>query len=197
MTQPVGRRVVTERRQRPFRIGVWLAVAGVAATVLGSVLLIGHQAVQVLAAEDRTSIPDPLRFEASDGAYAVLLLPPALGDTIAGDAVAQLTCDVELANGSTTVLRGSRQGQSLETSAGESVGSFEAVAGPTTVRCDFIGSPDTLGYFVAVAPQRKSVEVVGLIAVVGGILAVLAGAGLIYVGLRGRAVIQPITPGQT
>lgn len=198
MTQPVKRRVVTQRRRRPFIAGIWLVAAGVAVTIVGSLLVLGNQAVQVLAAEDRASVSTPLRFEAEEGSYVVLLLPTTVGGgQISGDPVAQLTCDVALADGTTALLRGSRQATSIETSAGETVGSFDAVAGPTTVTCDFEGSPDTYGYLVAVAPQRNVLNVLGLVALVGGILAVLAGAVLIVIGVRGRAVIEPATPGQT
>lgn len=191
MTQPIRRRVVTQRRRRPFIAGIWLATAGVAVTIVGSLLLVGNQAMQVLAAEDRASVPSPLRFEAEEGSYVVLLLPTTVsGGTIAGDPVAQLTCDVALADGTTALLRGSRQSSSVETSAGETVGSFDAVAGPTTVTCDFTGSPDVFGYFVAVAPQRNVLNVVGVVALVSGILALVAGAAFIVIGVRGRAVIQ-------
>jgi len=197
MTEPVTRRVVTERRHRPFRAGVWLAAAGLVVTIVGALLLFGNQTVQVLGAEDRASVPDPLQFEAQDRGYVVLLLPTTVaGGQIAGDPVAQLTCDVALADGTTALLRGSRQTSSAETSAGETVGAFDAVAGPTTVTCDFEGSPDTFGYFVAVAPQRNVVNLVSVAAMVAGILALLGGAALIVIGVRGRAVIQPITPGQ-
>jgi len=197
MTQPVRRRVVTQRRRRPFIAGIRLAVAGVALTIVGSLLLFGNQAVQVLAAEDRASVSTPLRFEAEEGSYVVLLLPTTVSGGLMGNPVAQLTCDVALADGTTALLRGSRQSSSIETSAGETVGSFDAVAGSTTVTCDFKGSPDTFGYFVAVAPQRNALNVVGVVALVGGILAMLAGVILIVIGVRGRAVIQPATPGQT
>lgn len=137
MTKPIRRRVVTQRRRRPFIAGIWLAVAGVALTIVGSLLLFGNQAVQVLAAEDRASVSTPLRFEAEEGSYVVLLLPTTVSGGLIGNPVAQLTCDVALADGTTALLRGSRQSSSIETSAGETVGSFDAVAGSTTVTCDF------------------------------------------------------------
>lgn len=192
MNQPVRRRVVTERRRRPLMIGIWLAGAGLAVTIIAGLLLAGNQAVQVLAAEDRATVPDPLTFEAQDSSYAVLLLPTTIGIPFMGNPVAALTCDVDLADGTTAVLRGARQATSIETGAGETVGSFDAVPGPTTVTCDFTGSPDTSGYFVAVAAQRSVPDLVAFGGVALGIVAMIVGAILIGKGIRGRAVIRPM-----
>ena len=196
MNQPVRRRVVTERRRRPLLIGLWLSVGGLVLTVVAALLLSGNQAIQVAAADDRASVPDPLQFEAQDGTYVILLLPTTIGIPALPNPIAELTCDVELADGEEAVVDGSRQASSLETSVGETVGTFDAVAGPTTVICDFRGSPDTSGYFVAVAEQRSALNLIGIVGLVAGILAMCIGAGLIFIGVRGRTVIQPIKPGQ-
>lgn len=177
-------------------IGIWLAGAGLAVTIVAGLLLAGNQAVQVLAAEDRATVPDPLTFQAQDSAYVVLLLPTTIGIPFMGNPIAELTCDVNLADGATAVLRGARQATLIETSLGETVGSFDAVAGPTTVTCDFSGSPDTSGYFVAVAAQRSALNLVGIAGLAIGVVAMIVGAVLIVIGIRGRALIQPITPGQ-
>jgi len=50
---------------------------------------------------------------------------------------------------------------------------------------------------VAVAPQRNALNVVGVVALVGGIPAMLVCVVLTVISVRGRAVIQPATPGQT
>lgn len=90
------------RRRRSLVLGQWLTLFGVLALVVGGFVLAGNQAAQVLAADDRAQVPDPMRFEAEDARYTVILLPSPLGAGVPGDPVAGLACDVVRA-GPTTV----------------------------------------------------------------------------------------------
>lgn len=193
-SSPVTRRVVTQRRRRPLRVGIALVAAGIATTVLGGILLTGSQAAQVLAPADRAEVPDPLRFDAEARRYSVVLLPDAVGIPFLADPVAQMTCTVTLSDDTEIELRGSRQGVRTDTSAGTSIGDFEAVAGPTRIDCGFTGDPETSRYYVAVAPQRRALERGAVIALATGIGAALVGVGLVIIGLRGRAVVVPTDP---
>lgn len=175
------------RRRRSLVLGLWLTLLGVVGLVVGGFVLAGNQAAQVLAAADRAQVPDPLRFEAEDARYTVILLPSPLGVGVPGDAVAGLACDVVRADGSTVRIRGSRQGLSVETGVGATVGSFDAVAGPTTVTCDFVVGSNSSGYFVSVAEQRPGVTAIGLVGMVGGGLVLALGIVLTVLGARSRA----------
>lgn len=182
-------RVVTERRQRPLRWGIALVGVGVGAVVVGAALLTGSQALQAVDASARAEIPTPLEFDADGDEYAILLLPETIALGPIPDPVTRLECEVGRADGTSEVIVGRRQGVRLETSIGETVGTFTAPDGPTTVRCDFIGSPQTSGYFVAVAPARRSLAYGALSLACLGVLAMAAGASSMVVGFRGRAVM--------
>lgn len=187
----VTRRVVTERRRRPLMVGAVLIALGLALTVIGGLVMTGSQAAQVLAPADRAEVPDPLRFDATERRYSVVLLPDAVGIPFLADPVAEMTCIVTRSDGTEVELRGSRQGVRTDTSAGTSIGDFKAVAGPTQIDCGFNRNPETSRYYVAVAPQRRTLERGALITMVAGIVTAMIGAGLLYVGYRGRAVVVP------
>ena len=68
------KRITTERRDRPFRAGIALCVAGLIVLLAGGAVAYGQQATQILAAEDRAELPAEITFDADDGAYAIVLL---------------------------------------------------------------------------------------------------------------------------
>lgn len=186
---PVRARIVTRRRERPFRWGIGLAVGGLLAVIVGGVVLAGGQAIQIAAASDRAEIPQPLVFNAEARTYEIVLLadPARIALPYFPDAVARLRCDVELADGSADRFGGG-QTVRVETSFGTSIGSFDAAPGPTTVVCGFPGEPDTSNHFVAVAPRRTVLATGGLALLGVGLAAMGLGVVLIVVGVRGRAV---------
>jgi len=183
------RRIQTERRARPFRWGIGSCAAGLIILVLGGVVLNGTQAAQVIGADDRAEIPDELRFDAEARRYAIVLIrnPAAFG--VPGDPVAALGCAVTLADGTTELVRGSRQAISLETDVGESVAVFDAIEGDTTIACEFTNSSNPELYFVAIAPDRRSWALVAYAMFAAALILVAVGAGLIVFGVRGRMVV--------
>ncbi|MEO6629899.1 MAG: hypothetical protein ABIP03_15175 [Aquihabitans sp.] len=156
----------------------------------GASVLSATQAVQVLGAADRAEVPSPMSFDAEARSYAVIFLPHPLTEP-GFDPIAALVCDVGLSNGSTKVVRGARQSVEFTDLGGTSVGSFDAVAGPTEVACRFGDRTAPPGYYVAVAPERESVAVAGYVLVGLGLAAVGAGVVAIVVGVRGRTVATP------
>lgn len=181
-------RIVTLRRETPFRLGIGLAIGGLALTIGGGVLLAGDQAVQLAAASDRAEVPELLVFDAEARRYEVVLRPaPGIAVPYIPDPVAALRCDVERADGTRQQL-GDGETVRVETSFGTSIGSFEAAPGRTVVACSFPSETSTSNYFVTVAPRREALRVVALALLVAGVVAMAIGTGLIIIGVRGRAV---------
>ena len=183
------RRIQTERRTRPLRWGIASCVAGLLVLVGGGLLLTATSAAEVIGADDRAEIPDELRFEAEARRYAIVLIRDPVAFGVPGDPVAELSCAVTLADGTTDLVKGSRQAISLETDVGESVGAFDAVAGETAVACSFASSANPELYFVAVAPDRPSWTIAAYAMVVAGLVVIGVGIALIIVGVRGHMVV--------
>jgi hypothetical protein len=189
---PATRRVVrTERRQGPFRAGVILCVAGLAALVAGGLLLTGTQAAEVLGATGRAEVGSPITFDAEARRYALVYVRGELdSEQFIERAVTNLTCTVTAEDGSTQTVRGSRQTTASETEFGSSIGSFDAVAGRTEVLCTWIQDPGGLLQNYAVAPQRTAAEIASYVLLGLGVLLGVIGAVLLVIGIRGRAVIE-------
>lgn len=183
------KRITTERRDRPFRGGIALCVAGLIVLLAGGALAYGQQATQILAAEDRAELPAEITFDADDGAYAIVLLRELPGFESIDRLVPITTCAVALADGTSVDVSGARQSGSLETDLGTSLGRFEALDGPTTVACSFGDSVARTGYFVAVAPERSSIRIISYVLMGVGIAVIAAGIVLIIIGVRGRMVV--------
>ena len=179
------KRITTERRDRPFRAGIALCVAGLIVLLGGGAVAYGQQATQILAAEDRAELPAEITFDADDGAYAIVLPGFESFDRL----VPITTCAVALADGTSVDVSGARQNGSLETDLGTSLGRFEAPDGPTTVACSFGDSVARTGYFVAVAPERSSIRIISYVLMGVGITVIAAGIVLIIIGVRGRMVV--------
>ena len=183
------KRITTERRDRPFRAGIALCVAGLIVLLGGGAVAYGQQATQILAAEDRAELPAEITFDADDGAYAIVLLRELPGFESFDRLVPITTCAVALADGTSVDVSGARQSGSLETDLGTSLGRFEAPDGPTTVACSFGDSVARTGYFVAVAPERSSIRIISYVLMGVGITVIAAGIVLIIIGVRGRMVV--------
>ena len=179
------KRITTERRDRPFRAGIALWVAGLMVLLGGGGVAYGQQATQILAGEDRAELPAEITFDADDGAYAIVLPGFESFDRL----VPITTCAVALADGTSVDVSGARQNGSLETDLGTSLGRFEAPDGPTTVACSFGDSVARTGYFVAVAPERSSIRIISYVLMGVGITVIAAGIVLIIIGVRGRMVV--------
>lgn len=182
--------IVRERRQRPLIAGVVLAAVGIGLVVIGSLVLTGVQAVQVIGADARADYGDPVTFDAESGrTYDVVYLVVDIRLTTTIERiVADTRCEITSTDGTTQTISGARQGVSLETDVGATIGNFQVPEGPTTVVCDFESSGGGFVSKYAVAEARATAKYVayGVIAVAA--IAGLVGAFLIKVGLAGRAV---------
>jgi hypothetical protein len=183
------KRITTERRDRPFRAGIALCVAGLIVLLAGGALAYGQQATQILAAEDRAELPAEITFDADDGTYAIVMLRELPGFESIDRLVPITTCAVTLADGTSVDVSGARQSGSLETDLGASIGRFDAPDGPTTVACSFTDTVVRTGYFVTVAPERSSIRIISFVLMGVGLAAIAAGIVLIIVGVRGRMVV--------
>lgn len=156
----------------------------------GGIILNATQATEVLAATARAEAPHEMTFDADSGRYAIVLLPESIAVPRIGNAEAELTCEVSAADGSSTIVDGSRQTASLDSALGKSVGGFDSAGGPTTVACSFADWPSTSGYFVSVAPEQEGVELIAFGLIIVGLVLMAVGVIAIIVGVRGRMVIS-------
>jgi len=195
MSAPAPRlRVVTERRQVPFRIGIIGLVVGALITIAGAALLLATQSLSVAAADGRAQIGNPIAFTADDGNYVLLLLTPAGGQTADDGEARQLDCTVTQADGSTTAVDTESSGSRLTTSAGTEIGSFTSPGGATSVLCAWNDGRDPAGVFYSVGKQHTAARLLGDILLIAGIVVLLVAVAALVIGIRGRAVTVRNTP---
>lgn len=182
-----------ERRRRwwSLAIGVVLAVAGLAAVVVGGVRIAVDQDDAIGDALGTGTVPgDAVTFDADDGPHTVFLLTPGVTNSDEVERqVAATECTAQLADGTTALVRGSRQAASVTTDRGSTVGWFTAVDGPTTVACEYVRDGQR-PRDVAVARGTPDVSGESLLAIPAGVVAMLLGTALIARGWRGRTVIS-------
>jgi len=189
---PRTKRVVrTERRDRPFKIGVWLTGAGVAMFAVGVLLFTVLGGAEVLGAVDRAEVGTPITFDAEDRTYVVVFIRGEFQE-FNFRAVSNMRCDVTTADGASVTVDGSSQAVASESDFGSSVGTFDAVAGPTTVACDFVRDPGGLLQNYAVAPERKGAKIAAYVLVGLGSVVTMIGVRFVITGLRGRSVVEHV-----
>lgn len=191
---PRTKRVVrTERRDRPFKIGLWVTGTGVMIFVAGVLLFTVLAGAEVLGAVDRAQVGNPITFDAEDRTYVVVFIRGEFDESNYREkAVANMRCDVTTADGASVTVDGSSQTVKSESDFGSSVGSFDAVAGPTTVDCDFVRDPGGLLQNYAVAPKRQGAQIVSWVLLGLGALVTLVGVRFIITGLRGQSVVEHV-----
>jgi hypothetical protein len=185
-TAPLGRSV---------RLG-WSAIGiAIILVVVGWLIGLGSQALQVAAAKGRAKVGNPVTFDAAGGkTYAITLIPePTTGDFVE-DRIGQLDCSVAHPDGSTDDLDVSTATVRSSNAAGIFAADFEGRGGTTTVRCAW-GGPSDLGGFYAVARTHKATRYVGTGLLVGGIVLGIAGVGLLVRGYKARPEVQAIMDG--
>jgi len=173
--------VATSGGQRRIRVswivcGIVVALAALVVTIAAGIAIVVDKAASTLDPEAEARTPGTARLDAERATYEVLLVR-SRRDTSTASA-ANTVCTVELANEHTITLDGARQAVSTEAGSTSTIGSFDAVAGTTTVTCD-AGDAD-LRFVV------DKVSSVGRIAnwvLFGGVAGLLAGAGLIVAGI--------------
>ena len=191
-TPSATRRVVrTERRERPYRAGIALEVVGILTIVGGALLSTALSGTEVLAASGRARVGAPIEFEADDRSYVIVMIRGETNsDGFIEESVASMDCTVTLADGTTIEPTRGVQLVAERSDFGSTIANFDAVAGPTTVLCD--GSRGQIINNYAVAPYRGTAKIVAWALVGLGIVAVVVGAWLMAVGLRGRPVVERV-----
>lgn len=190
------------RRRRPCPRFRWLlaveggggrVIAGIAVGLVGLVCVVGGGVVGLVTAtqssidplaEART--PGTARFVAEDAKYDVSLVRVR---TDSARTAASFTCEVALADGTTKTIDGSIQAIGPTTANIESIGSFDAVAGATSVFCEADGGDNRF-----IVDKQSAWKRVGTVVLAVGIPILLAGAGLILAGIFWRKPAQAADP---
>jgi hypothetical protein len=169
--EPVRRRV----RWRWIVSGVALIVVGLIGTIVAAITLTVTRTVSNIdpVAEART--PGAAVFDADDETYDVLFVRSRRDS---GRESADFECEVTLADGRTIQLDGAVQGVSTDVANVQSIGSFEAVDGRTTVFCEADGGDNRF-----VVDDESTVGKVSLIVLIGAVVVLLLGTGLLVGGI--------------
>ncbi|MCB0985703.1 MAG: hypothetical protein KDB06_13725 [Ilumatobacter sp.] len=175
---------------RPLKIGIGLAVAGLAMLVAGGVLLNVAQGVAV-AEGLKAEVGNAIEFQAEDVTYTLVLLRADAFNADAMDrAVAAITCTVQFADGTSATVDGSSQFSADSTDAGSSIGTFDAVAGPATVVCSASRTSELIANVYAVAKERTTLLYTSYGLMAAGLLVAGIAVWLIIIGARGRTVFD-------
>ncbi len=192
-------RVRTERRRRPLLVGVSLALLGLVAFLAGLSTVWVTQALQVAAPVARMGVPDSRSFDAEDRTYVVLVDRIASATRLGvtqGEPATNIACTAERADGTTVEVGRRAPHHGVNTDLGTAVGSFEAVEGPTSVSCVWERSASD-AYRVVIAPEHREAMILGLASIAGGLATGAVGAVLVWIGFRGRAVVENADSGAT
>ena len=183
------RRIQTERRTRPLRLGIASCVTGLLVVVGGGLLLTAMSAAQVIGADDRAEIPDELRFDAEARRYAIVLIRDPVAFGVPGDPVAG--AQLRRHAGRRDHRPGEREPAGhLPRDGRRRVGRRlrGRREGETTIACSFANSTNPELYFVAVA-ERASWAIPAYAMVAAGLVVIGVGVGLIIIGVHGRMVV--------
>jgi len=162
-------------RVRWIVVGAILSVPAVVVLVVGGIMTLASRTASSLdpIAEART--PGTATFEAEDTSYDILLVRSRGEDFREADDV---DCVVTLANAKVIEVDGQSQAVSEQSANIGTVGSFDAVAGTTTVYCEARG-----GDLRFVVDDESSLHRIGMLMVFGGVGGLLLGMGLIQMGV--------------
>jgi hypothetical protein len=118
-----------------------LLIAGIVAAIFGLIVLIGGAVVSMGAAAAVTldpvakaRTPDVMTFDAETGRYDPFAVHERRKGSIGS--AASFDCTVTLADGDEMTIDGAVQAVSEEVANTETIGSFTAVKGETTIECD-------------------------------------------------------------
>ena len=149
-------------------IGLLLTIGGAIAMAVSRV----SSSVDPVA---RGVTPGAATFTADEGTYDVLLTRRRGQDF---REASDVRCVVTLADGSTVNINGAVQAVSESSGNVETVGSFDAVPGPTSVFCDAEG-----GAVSFVVDEESWLATLGLIVVLAGVGVLLLGVGVLLLGV--------------
>lgn len=160
-------------------------VAGIVVAVVGLLLAVGGAVAGAVEqtrssadpiAEART--PGSLEFDAAAETYLVSISVDNAADV---DSVSNTRCSIRRADGTSVDLDGGIQAIGETTGKVAKVGSFTAVPGATTVSCE--SARDGVRFFV---DDESALHRYGTVAAIVGMVTLLAGAGLILLGVFTR-----------
>lgn len=170
---------VGKRRGRGFLVASVLvgslgALVFVAGVVAGTI----DDLVPVLDADADAITPQPVEFTAQARSYKVTA--EQLGDADDPISVSSLTCVVTKADGSTVELQGRADAPKFEFEGRDvaSIGSFDAVAGATTIACEGVATPLRIVVGEAL-PVRELARVI----LITGIVICAVAVALLVVGI--------------
>lgn len=157
-------------------VGIGVAVLGLAVTIGGAVASVVSRTSSTLdpVAEART--PGTARFEANDDSYLIFMVEGRRDRDARSPE--DFECDVRLASERHIIIDGSDQDVVSEINNTISIGTFDAVAGPTTVTCEADG-----GDIRFVVDTESTAEKISLWIILGGVAVLLIGTGLILAGI--------------
>jgi hypothetical protein len=180
-----------QRRRRivPLTIAAVLLLAGVVATVLGIVRVVGPQGQSLDALVGRAPLPGgTVTFTSEAGPYTIFLLTPGIENSIEVERqVGAAVCEVAHPSGARSTIRGGRQGTSVTTDAASTIGWFTAESGTTTVTCVYDRAVPE-GREFAVGPGKPSTSFEDLALLIGGSVVLVAGGLLLGWAWRPRVV---------
>ena len=156
-------------------VGSILAVLALVVLIVGAVMMLASRTASSLdpLAEGRT--PGVATFEASDESYDILLVR-SRGDAFRE--AADVDCEVTLADGKVVKIDGQFQTVSESNGNVETVGTFDAIEGPTSVFCEARG-----GEVRFVIDDESTLHRIGLLMVFGGIGGLVVGCALVLLGI--------------
>jgi len=170
---PGGRR---RRRGSWIAWGILIAVGALVVTIGAGVAILVDKTASAIDPEAEARTPGTARLDADEATYEILLVR-SRRDTSAASA-GNVVCTVELADERTITVDGSHQTVGTDAGNTSTIGSFDAVAGPTAVTCDARG-----GEVRFVVDKVSSVGRIANWVLAGGIAGLLAGAGLVLGGI--------------
>lgn len=162
------------RRWKLILAGVAIGAFGLLAAVGGMIAGQIGDAVATLHPVAEATMPSAVRFDAESRRYDVSVTIRRGGS--ADSRASGTRCVVDLADGTTARLDGSRQAISTSTGGIASVGWFDAVAGPTTVRCT---GDDGTRYVI---DEHGTTDRIALWVALTGVAVLVVGAALIFAG---------------
>lgn len=193
--QPAAtRRVVrTEHRDTLLRAGIVCAVLGLGAVIGGAITFSVLQATQVLSSIADADVGDTVTFQAEgDDGYALVLMRGEISDEGTVERlVRDTTCTIVGSDGNTRTVEGSRQFSSSQTDFGASIGTFTVPPGATEVTCVGEGSRLVFDRY-AVAPERKTAQIVSYVIIGLGVVVGLVGVSMITRAWNGRSVVERV-----
>jgi len=161
---------------------------------VGVVLLVGSTVAGQLDPEAEGRVPGEVTLDAGEERYVVALgSSPGTGTRserrVFADEANQVRCTVTHPDGSTSELRGDRQGTSIETTGNyQTIGEFDGQGGDTTVACAFTSETDALGSVndapLIVHNKDEQLQYAGFGLIGASVVVILGSVALILWGAR-------------